>query len=224
MGGGRGVHRVSRHVGTRRVARTVRTAAWLAGLAVMLGGCAGRENEADEAARAALTFDTEAATETPAVRTAPAVAPRPDAAGIAPPLREDAAPVGQWFVQDGPVAAWGVPHSETVLAFACDGARGGDVVVTREAVGVPAEVGVITLDADGLRRGLPAVRKVTELGPQLIARIPERDPLLDRLRTATRLRAQAGDDTLLTSAPGAALARVLDACRAERASTVSPSR
>jgi hypothetical protein len=223
MGGGRDVHRVSRHVGTRPVARVIRAAALLAGVAVMLGGCAGRENEADEAARAALTFDTETPAETPAVRTAPAVAPLPDAAGIAPPLREDAAPVGQWFVQDGPVAAWGVPNSEAVLSFACDGA-GGDVVMTREAIGVSAEVGVITLDADGLRRCLPAVRKVTELGPQLIARIPVRDPLLDRLRTATRLRVQAGGDTLLTSAPGAALARVLDACRADRASTPSPSR
>lgn len=222
MGGGRGVHRVFRHVGTRRVTRVARAAALLAGAAVMLGGCAGRGNEADEAARAALTFDTEAATEMPAVRTAPAVAPLPGAAGVAPPLREDAAPVGQWFVHDGPVAAWGVPNSETVLSFACDGA-GGDVVVTREAVGVPAEVGVITLDADGLRRALPAVRNVTELGPQLIARIPVRDPLLDRLRTATRLRVQAGRDTLLTSAPGAAVARVLDGCRADRASGPSPT-
>ncbi|GHA83523.1 hypothetical protein [Cognatilysobacter bugurensis] len=180
--------------------------------ALALGACVEREdggfdNEADEAAQAALTVPDE-----PGLRTAPAVAPRPDAAGVAPPVRDETAPAGQWFLQPGPVAAWGVPHSETVLSLACDGARG-EVVVERDAVGVAADVGVITLDADGLRRGLPAVRSVTALGPRLVARIPARDPLVGRLRTATRLRVQAGGETLATTAPGPALGRVLDACR-----------
>lgn len=218
MGIERGLHGGGQDGVTRRIRVAVRVVALLAGV-VSLGACTERENEADEAARAALTIDADA----PALRTAPAVAPLPDAAGIAPPVREDAAPVGQWFVQDGPVAAWGVPNSEAVLSFACNDARD-DVVVTREAVGVAADIGVITLDADGLRRGLPAVRHVTELGPQLVARIPARDPLLDRLRTATRLRVQAGEDTLLTSAPGPALARVLDACRTTRPSAASATR
>lgn len=218
MGVDRGPRRVFHHTTKRRPHHAVWAAAALVAV-LMAGGCAERENEADEAARAALTFNTDA----PAARTAAVVAPLPDAAGSAPRMRDDVAPNGQWIVQNGPVVAWGVPYSETVLSFACDGANG-DVVVARDAVGVPAEVGVITLDADRLRRSLPAVRDVTELGPRLMARIPGRDPLLDRLRTATRLRVQAGGDTLLTSGPGAALEPVLDACRAARASTASPAR
>ena len=216
MGAPRGCHAGSMHGATRRAGRAACAA--LLACAGALAGCAERANEADEAARAALEFEGA----THAVPTAPAIAPMPDSAGIAPAVRADAAPIGQWFVQDAgdaPVAAWGVPNSEAVLQFACDRERG-EVIVRREAVGIPAGPGVITLDADGLRRGLPAVREIGALAPQLVARIPARDPLLDRARTATRLRVIAGEDVLVTSAPGAALDRVLDACRSAR----SPAR
>lgn len=192
---------------TTRALRGAMRAAALLACACALSACAERENEADEAARAALTTAN-----APALRTAPAVRPLPDAAGIAPPPVADTAPIGQWSVQAGPVAAWGVPDSEAVLTFACNDDRD-EVVVRRDAVGLPVGIGVVTFDADGLRRGLPAVREVTALGPRLVSSIPAHDPLLDRLRTATRLRVLAGEDALLTTAPGAALVPVLDACR-----------
>lgn len=224
MGVGCRFHECSRrprapHRTTHRRPRHVLKVVALLAAAWALGGCAQRGNEADEAARAALTIDDA----TPRRHGATEPSPRPAVTHDAATARMDAAPVGQWFAQEGPVAAWGVPNSESVLSFACDAARG-EIIVMRDAVGVPAQIGVIALDADGLRRDLPARREVTALGPRLVARIALHDPLLDRLRTASTLRVQAGADTLATSAPGVALERVLGACHAARRPTRVPAR
>lgn len=165
----------------------------------------------------------------PAAAIAPgATAPRGPEADVAPAPRAvpaaagtDAgasatARAGRWVEsrrEGAPVAAWGAPASEAVLRLHCD-EESGRIVLTREALALREDVGIITLEADGVRMDFPAERIPTPLGADLVTRIALDAPALDRLLATPRLAVITGDDTLQVDAPGPALRPVLEACRA----------
>lgn len=125
-------------------------------------------------------------------------------------------PVGAWHLQESfpPRAVWGVPAGEGLVTVGCD--RGaGQLVLDRQAIGVADGVRVVTLDADGVRMDYPAERRDDALAPVLVTRIALDAPILDRLLLARRAAFVAGDDTITTTAPGASLQAVVDACRRE---------
>lgn len=192
--------------------RTCRAA--LLALALASAACAPSPGDADHAgAPVAHGGDTAqlAARGDAADARSPLVALDPDATVGA---RADVAGGGRWFLQesDPPTAAWGVPGSEGMLTIGCDRA-GGQLLLERQAVGVPDDVRVVVLDADGVRMDYPAERRETTLAPMLVTRVALDAPILDRLLGAQRMRVVAGDDVIATRAPGHALRAVVEACR-----------
>lgn len=125
-----------------------------------------------------------------------------------------APPAGRWLLQESypPRAVWGAPDSEGVLQLSCDPASG-QLLLERQAVDVPEDVRVLTLQADGVRMDYPAERVETALAPMLATRIALDAPLLDRLLIATRMTVAAGKDVVTTTAPGPSLRAVVEACR-----------
>jgi hypothetical protein len=99
-----------------------------------------------------------------------------------------------------------------MLVLACDRAAG-QLVLERQAIGVPDDVRVVTLDADGVRMDYPAERREDALAPVLVTRVALDAPILDRLLMAQRVVFTAGTDTIATTAPGPSLRAVVDACR-----------
>lgn len=121
---------------------------------------------------------------------------------------------GRWMLQesDPPRAVWGVPDSEAMLSLGCE--RGsGQLLLERQAIGVGDDVRVLGLEADDLRMDYPAERVDGVLAPLLVTRIALDAPILDRLMIAARMAVVAGDDAIATTAPGASLRAVVDACR-----------
>lgn len=161
--------------------------------------------QADAPARAA----PRAAAQDAADPAAPLMAmPQGDAALAA------AAAGGRWMLQesDPPRAVWGVPDSEAMLSLGCE--RGsGQLLLERQAIGVGHDVRVLSLEADDLRMDYPAERVDGALAPLLVTRIALDAPILDRLMIAARMAVVAGDDAIATTAPGASLRAVVDACR-----------
>lgn len=192
----------------RRIAR--RAAVVL--LVAIAAGCA--DEAAPPSPRSAATFpDTPREAPRPAAgnRPAPLVAMAPGGAGTS---GHAALPEGRWSLRESypPVAAWGVPDSEAMLTFACDGA-GHQLVLERQAVGVPDSVRLVSIDADGTRLDYPAERIEATLAPNLVTRIALDAPILDRLLGARRIEVLAGEDAIVATAPGAALRPVVEACR-----------
>jgi hypothetical protein len=124
-------------------------------------------------------------------------------------------PHGEWFIGDAdgrPGAAWGVRGGEPVLAFACD-ARAGRVQLQFAAERVPAAVASLGFVAGGLRFSLPARRVAAALGDHLEATLALDDPRLQQVLAASTLAVTAGTEMVTTTAPLAAIAPVVDACR-----------
>ena len=121
---------------------------------------------------------------------------------------------GAWLLQETypPRAVWGSPASEGQLAFSCDPMRG-QLVLARHAVGVPADVRQLSIDADGTRVEYPAERREDALAPVLSTTIALDAPILDRMLVADRLVVAAGPDAIATGFPGPSLRAVVDACR-----------
>ena len=143
--------------------------------------------------------------------------PAPDALSPDPTAADaGAAPVGTWHLQESfpPRAVWGVPAGEGMLSLGCDRAAA-QLVLERQAIGVPDGIRVVTLDADGVRMDFPAERRDDALAPVLVTRIALDAPIVDRLLLARRAAFGAGTDTITTTAPGASLQAVVDACRGE---------
>jgi hypothetical protein len=123
-------------------------------------------------------------------------------------------PAGRWLLQEShpPRAVWGAPGSEGVLLLSCDPAAG-QLLLERQAPGAPEDIRVLTLQADGVRMDYPAHRVETPLAPMLATRIALDAPILDRLLMAGRMTVAAGGDVVATTAPGAPLRAVVEACR-----------
>jgi hypothetical protein len=136
----------------------------------------------------------------------------------APATHGEATGSGRWHLQesDPPRAAWGVPDSEGMLTLGCDRA-GARLVLERQAIGVPDDVRVVVVEADGVRMDYPAERREDALAPVLVTRIALDAPIVDRLLMARRMVVTAGSDAIATTAPGDALRAVVDACRREPA-------
>lgn len=173
-------------------------------------------------AAAACTPVPQAGTATPMPRRA-----QPDVsdAARAPLMSMEAPPgsaggtpdaTGQWRLQesDPPRASWGMPGREDQLTFSCDRASE-RIVLQRRASEVPGDMRVLAIDADGVRVDYPAERTETASTPRLSTRIALDAPILDRLLIAQRMAVSAGDDRIVTAAPGESLRAVVDACRRE---------
>jgi hypothetical protein len=92
----------------------------------------------------------------------------------------------------------------------CD--RGDPVLLLHIAPAqLPDDTDQLTLEADGIGMDYPAVH-AGEAG--LASRIALDAPILDRMLVARRFAVSSGGRTLATGSPGAALARVVRACRA----------
>ena len=63
-----------------------------------------------------------------------------------------------------------MPDSEGILGFHCDSANA-QLVLERQAVGVPTDVRLVTIEADGTRMDYPAERADTALAPVLVTPI-----------------------------------------------------
>lgn len=131
-----------------------------------------------------------------------------------PAAATSAMATGQWFLQesDPPRAVWGVPASEGMLSFSCDRANA-QLLLERQAIGVPDDVRLVSIDADGTRMDYPAERTDAALAPVLVTPIALDAPILDRMLMARRMAVTAGADVIATVAPGPSLRAVVDACR-----------
>lgn len=176
---------------------------------VFVAACAPAPESAVSAGPTSASASTENAA--PATR---ANAPRAPDADVRPAAPTSGTAAGRWFLQesDPPRAVWGVPASEGMLTFSCDRANA-QIVLERLAVGVPEDVRVVSIDADGTRMDYPAERADAALAPVLVTAIAPDAPILDRMLMARSLVVTAGTDAIATVAPGASLQAVVDACR-----------
>ena len=194
--------------------RRLRPAVVLACIAFVTACAPAPESDvsAAPASASASTEDAGLSARADAPRAADAIA----TPAVAAPTSGTAA--GRWLLQesDPPRAVWGVPASVGMLAFSCDRANG-QLVLERQAVGVPEHVRLVSIDADGTRMDYPAKRVDATLAPLLVTPIALDAPILDRMLIARAVVVTAGTDAIATVAPGASLQAVVDACRSEAA-------
>lgn len=173
--------------------------------ALSLAGCADSAAPGDATGRAPRAVAS--AAEGPG-RPVPARAPEQ----ASPPAAQGAA---RWFAAPaggaGAGAAWGVPDSEPMLSASCE--PGSRLRIERSAEGLPASLRLVTIEADGTAMAYPAERVETTLGAVLVTRLALDAPMLDRMLDAATVTLHAGDDALVMTGTGAALRRLVAACR-----------
>jgi hypothetical protein len=119
---------------------------------------------------------------------------------------------GRWQLRGSGIraeAVWTARDGAPRLRLACD--HGDPVLVLHVAPAQLPRADQVALVADGTGMDYPLSRDADR---SLSSRIALDAPILDRMLVARRFEVSAGGRTLATGSPGAALVRLVRACRA----------